>query len=105
MTMTESDRNVDVYRVGVLAALYRDWRMVTVVRRRPVHLAQEVRYLLRQAKAHNWRAIRNSFNGFLAEHRYAGTRCGHAWTRKRALADLRRHLDQIAAERTAGGAR
>lgn len=97
--MTEIDRNIDIYRVGVLDALRADWRIVTVLRRRPYRLRQEARYLLMQAKRRNWRAVRNSFNGFLAEHRYAGTRCGHGWTRQRALADLRRHLDELAAER------
>jgi hypothetical protein len=67
--MTEPDRHIDVYRVGLLAALYFDLR-----------------------------AIRNACGGWHAEHAYAGTRCGTGWTRRRALRDLRRHLDQIGAQ-------
>lgn len=59
-------------------------------------------YVHGQAKRNNWRAIRNSFNGYLAEVSW-GTmqhrRCGHGWTRNRALADLGRHLGELNSDR------
>lgn len=87
------DRNIDVYRVGFLYALHYDWRAITVAHRRPTKTWSELKRLVHHARGGNWRDVRNMFNGWLAEHRYAGTRCGHGWTRRRALADLRRHLD------------
>ena len=48
-------------------------------------------YLSRQAKARNWRAVHNYFNGYLAEAP-VGSRAGHAWTRRRAYSDLMRVL-------------
>jgi hypothetical protein len=39
---------------------------------------------------------RNAWNGYLAEPLDSSrpfTRAGHAWTRRRALADLRRHVN------------
>lgn len=93
MSATEHDRAIDVYRVGVLAAIHFDWRAITIGHRKPSKVRQEIKYLIERARERNWRAIRMSFNGWLAEHRYAGTRAGRGWTRRRALADLRRHLD------------
>ncbi|MBE4796157.1 hypothetical protein [Streptomyces caniscabiei] len=43
-------------------------------------------------KARKWRAAKNYFNGYLAEHATLGTRCGTGWTRGRAYRDLARHL-------------
>lgn len=86
---------IDVYPVGLLADLRRDWRMVTVLRKRPVYVRRCLQYLRRQAKARNWRAVKNTFNGFLAEpldDSVHWTRCGTGWTRKRALASLGRHV-------------
>jgi hypothetical protein len=45
-----------------------------------------------RAKRREWRALKNYFNGYLAEHPTAGTRCGHGWTKARALRDLDQHL-------------
>lgn len=74
--------HIDVYPVGVLEA----WQH----RRIPGKLGQCWRYLLYQARRRNWRAIRNSFGGYHAElsaSEYA-TRCGHGWTKRRAMTDL-----------------
>jgi len=98
--MTE-DRNIDTYRVGWLYALRFDWRTVLLAHRKPTKLTHELKYVLYQARKGNWRAVRMTFGGWHAEHRYAGTRVGKGWTRNRALADLRRHLDQLDAARTA----
>lgn len=93
----EHDRNIDVYRIGWLYAFHFDLRTLVLAGRKPTKLAQELTYVIYQARKGNWRAVRMTFNGWHAEHRYAGSRCGTGWTRKRALADLRRHLDQLAA--------
>lgn len=56
-------------------------------------LRNGLRYPLRQARARDWRAVRNYFNGYLAEPEDwpAGvTRCGSGWTRRRALRDWQR---------------
>ncbi|NUU21067.1 MAG: hypothetical protein HOV68_06055 [Streptomycetaceae bacterium] len=52
----------------------------------------DLRYPIRHARARNWRAVKNYFNGYLAEHAHLGTRCGTGWTRGRAYRDLARHL-------------
>lgn len=62
----------DTYPVGWLAA----WK-----RKR---LRQEWRYTVRQAKARNWRAIRNTFNGYLSEHDGHPHNCGRGWTKRAA---------------------
>lgn len=102
---------VDVYRVGVLADLWRAWRVLTVPgatpavvrnRRGKVRLAGSFvghswAYGRRQARAGNWRAVRQAFNGYLAEpddfppgdYR---RQCGTGWTRRRAVRSLRRRL-------------
>lgn len=76
---------VDVYPVGVLAACkYRRYR-------------PEFDRLKYQLRRRNWRAIRNGFNGYLAEPcdwPYGLTRCGSGWTKRRALADLKRRMDR-----------
>lgn len=97
----QAAREVDIYPVGVLAALQcvvhapkeqRRW-----ARRR---LIGEFRYIGRQLRRRNFRAARMSFNGYLAEPRgddVSWTRCGHGWTRGRAWDDLKRHIAERAA--------
>lgn len=96
MAELETNRDIALYRVGVLQALFMDWRRLTKRAGRrwwdPACTRAEVRKLAIWVRRRNWRAIRNTFNGWLAEHAYAGTRAGHGWTRRRALADLQRHL-------------
>ena len=92
--MTVDDRNISVHRVGVLAALHFDLRAFWLFRKRPTRIPYELRYLRYRIRERNWRAVRNHFDGWRAEHAYAGTRAGHGWTRRRALADLRRHLER-----------
>lgn len=71
---------VDVYPVGLL----RD-----IKRKRVRHALRH--YLWRQVKARNWRAARNYFNGYLAEHRDCWHSAGHAWTQATAV----RHAEMI----------
>lgn len=63
---------VDVYPVGWLDA----WK-----RRR---LKSEWRYMVQQARNRNWRAVRNTFNGYLAEHENHPHNCGRGWTKRAA---------------------
>lgn len=89
---------IDVYRVGWLDALYYASR---VARTRPrgirVALGQiraQARCNLRQARRREWRDLRNTFNGYLAEPTpfpERMTRCGSGWTKKRAMRSLERH--------------
>lgn len=84
---------IDVYPVGWLAALRFAWRAARSGRAAPAYrrLRQQWRYTRRCIRLRKWRAVRNSLNGYLAEHEL-GRRCGHGWTRRRAVRDLRRHL-------------
>ncbi|MFW5415054.1 hypothetical protein J0910_00470 [Nocardiopsis sp. CNT-189] len=86
---------IDVYLVGVLAAVHKAVRGVRggrwdVARH---HLASEGRYLARCVRERRWRALRQSFNGYLAEPDpwpEGLTLCGRGWTRRTALRSLRR---------------
>jgi hypothetical protein len=83
--------DVTIYPVGLL----HDWQIFihaidrTYARR---HFLGSLRRELDRIKARNWRAAKNYFNGYLAEHESLGTRCGTGWTRGRAYRDLARHL-------------
>ena len=88
------DAPIDVYPVGWLAA----WQRRHIPRphghRHPLH--RELRYVLRHASRGRWRAVRNTFNGYLAEARTDKTRrAGHGWTKQRALRDLARHAYEM----------
>jgi len=101
-TVTAQDRDIDIYRVGLLYALHFDLRAFRIGipgHRFPGRTRRELRRVIRCLRARKWRDAKNSFNGWLAEHAFAGTRCGTGWTRNRALRDLRRHLDQIGTQR------
>lgn len=96
MAELETNRDIALYRVGMLQALFMDWRRLTL-RLGPgwwkfTSTRYELGHIAGWARQRNWRAVRGAFDGWLAEHAYAGTRAGHGWTRRRALADLQRHL-------------
>lgn len=91
--MTERERYIDVYRVGLLYALVFDWRALVLAGRKPSLTWREIKHITAAARKGNWRRVWTSFHGWHAEHEYAGTRCGVGWTAKRALKDLRKHLD------------
>ena len=79
------ERGIGTYPVGLLAD----------IKHRKVR--HGLRYVVRQAKAGNWRAARNHFNGYLAEWHYppdglVQRRCGRGWTRRAARRRLGRHL-------------
>lgn len=83
-----STPGISIYPVGVLAA----WK-----NRRTRPLRHEMRYLRGTLAKRNWRAFRSAFNGYLAEWDYPPEgvnhyRCGHGWTKTRALHDLGKHI-------------
>jgi hypothetical protein len=108
----DSDLRIDVYPVGVLADLRHAWRYLTV-RRFPAavgaptwawrvdrartslrHIRQTV---VRHVRVRNWRALKNTFNGYLAEPDEFPPgdyrrQCGTGWTKRRALRSLERRL-------------
>lgn len=80
---------IDVYPVGWLAA----WQH----RRMPGKLRSQWRYTVHRLRQRDWNALRNSFNGYLAEvdsPPWPIARCGHGWTKKRAINDLMRHMTE-----------
>ncbi len=85
--MATDKPTIIVYPVGLF---------LDVARLRSVGISQiriGLGYFMRQIKRRNWRAVRNYFNGFLAEVNYppSGLRhtcCGKGWTRKAAARDL-----------------
>lgn len=95
---------IDVYPVGWLAGIQRAWRYFTHPNPPPCGRRQgwrELRrcwdYTVRQAQRRNWRAVKNHFNGYLAEPREFPPgdyrrRCGSGWTKARALRSLARRL-------------
>lgn len=94
---------IHVYPVGLLRDL--------------LGLARTIRHVPKRTR-HSWRTLRYGFqrgcrrrsywNGYLAELTEAPNearpwrRCGHGWTKRRALADLERHLVEVGALREAG---
>jgi hypothetical protein len=47
-------------------------------------LRNEWRYMMYQVRAHNWRAVRNTFNGWLCEHDDHPHNAGSGWTKRAA---------------------
>jgi hypothetical protein len=95
---------VDVYPVGLLGDLLRDWRQARHWRRfraadgePTLHVRRTARYLIGRVRAGNWRAVKNTFNGYLAEPTPFPEeirRCGSGWTKARALRSLRRQYER-----------
>lgn len=86
---------VDVYAVGVLRTLQVVGRALTVRHpdlrgRRLIIVRKSVssqwRYIwVYCIKGRRWRALRNTFNGYLAEHRHGGHNAGRGWTKRAAI--------------------
>jgi hypothetical protein len=86
---------IDIYAVGLLRDLQMFVHSPQSLRRRWRSLRYRiVRGVFDRIRQRKWRALRNYFNGYLAEHQSRGTRCGHGWTRGRAYNDLMRHLKE-----------
>jgi hypothetical protein len=71
---------VDVYPVGLLS----DYRRKRVRRSLQTYVWN---YCI---KGRRWRALRNYFNGYLAEHAHGGHNAGRGWTRRAALRRVNR---------------
>jgi hypothetical protein len=81
-----SQGHISTYPVGLLADIKH--------RRKPKRAIEYLRYYIERR---NWRAVRNYFNGYLAEWHYPPEgmrhyRCGKGWTRRAALRDLGKHI-------------
>lgn len=92
--MATEPTDVEIYSVGLLheLAFFVHSPDRAHARRK---LRGSLRYVTGRAKARDWRAVKNYFNGYLAEPRHdmpGFTRCGTGWTRGRAYRDLVRHL-------------
>ena len=93
---------IDVYPVGILAAIRSAWRYLTIPNPGGTfsrrywwwNLRREGRYVVVKGRRGDWRAVKNSFNGYLAEPTpfpEGMRRCGSGWTKRRALKSLERH--------------
>jgi len=98
---------VDIYPVGVLAVLLKLGRVYfgrpriergeirRLVRRNArASVRNQVRLIAERARAGQWRAVKNHFNGYMAEPFVIParmSRCGSGWTKTRAWRSLRRH--------------
>ena len=91
--MHDTAKEMDVYPVGLF------WEVRTYGWRKG--WAKSRRFVVLQAKAGNWRAVRNHFNGYLAEHGHAGHNAGRGWTRRAAI----RRAARICANHTQTGRR
>jgi hypothetical protein len=96
-----TDQPIDVYPVGVLSRLLAARRALTVLHRPRLalyHLDVARRHAWRHARARQWRELKQTFNGYLAEP-YDWPpglrRCGSGWTRNRALRDLERRIARL----------
>jgi hypothetical protein len=94
---------IDVYPVGWLAILQRS-RRAYLRRGAPAEartyaraqIKWEIKRNVHHIRDRNWRALKNTFNGYMAEPTpwpdgIGLTRCGSGWTKARALRSLRRH--------------
>lgn len=86
----------DVYPVGVLKALQCAGRCLykkgidARVSRARRYLRMEARRLTYYLKKREWRNLKNSFNGYLAEHRTCRHNAGRAWTKTTAYRRVER---------------
>lgn len=106
MPATTPIKPIDVHPVGLLhdlrlfdsrLKLSTSWRQHRAALRRLAHDLK--RGIWNRARARQWRALKNYFNGFLAEPTPFPSgvrRCGSGWTRKRALASLRHQYERAA---------
>jgi hypothetical protein len=108
MKHTGIDGEVDVYPVGLLSDLRRfrgavkhqpkPWDRRSVAGHPWWRLWRDLKVgTVERVRRREWRALKNYFNGYLAEPTPFPDglrRCGSGWTRRRALASLRRHMDR-----------
>jgi hypothetical protein len=91
---------IEVYAVGLLADLRRLVHSPEPLPQRIRRFRFDLGYPRRQARARNWRAVKNYLNGYLCEPAVwpsGVTRCGTGWTRGRAYRDLARRAEKAGA--------
>lgn len=88
---------IDVYPVGLwddVRQFRGRWRHDPAGKRAALRrLRWDLRYPLMRIRCGNWRALKNYFNGYLAEPTPFPDnlrRCGSGWTRERAVRSLER---------------
>jgi hypothetical protein len=99
VTDTATTEHVDIYPVGVLTELLRLRRALTNYDAKATawavgRLRTELGHIAGRARAGDWRAVKNAFNGYLAEPTPFPAhmrRCGSGWTKRRAMRSLQRH--------------
>lgn len=94
--MNNDESHINTYPVGFLEHLHKIRRIVE---------HSMFGYLRYQVQQRNWRAVRNYFNGYLAEWHYRpeGVAChkaGRGWTRRSALRRLGNHIARANAPET-----
>ena len=87
---------IDVYPVGALASFRSAWARIRNGhwRKTWTPIRADLGYLAYQVRRRNWRAVKNNFNGYLAEPHDLPDgfkRAGSGWTKARALRSLARH--------------
>lgn len=88
----DEEHGIGTYPVGWLESIQR-----TITTKKLTFLLREWDYCVYQARRGDWHAVRQTFNGYLAEWHYPPdgayqTRCGSGWTRKRALRSAGYHI-------------
>jgi len=83
--MSAEEHGIGTYPVGLLHDI------------KTHHLKQGLGWVIGWANAGKWRAVRNYFNGYIAEWHYPPdgvfmAHCGHGWSRRAALRRLGRNL-------------
>jgi hypothetical protein len=89
------EKEIDVYAVGWLALLLGLGRSIRARHLGAIRLSlTKIRHQWGVEKIfirdRNWRAIRNGFNGYVAEHGDGESDAGHGWTKRAALRRLAR---------------
>jgi hypothetical protein len=89
------EKEVDVYAVGWLALLFGLGRSIRArhlgaIRFSLTKIRHRWRTDLYYVRNRQWRAFRNGFNGYLAEHGDGESNAGHGWTKRAALRRLAR---------------
>jgi len=88
--------NVDVYPVGALRGLQQLRRSLDLRVPLQGHRREAIRHSIRYVRR-GWRRG-SHWNGYLAEPTnddIRWTQCGHGWTKRRALASLKRHVGEV----------
>lgn len=99
----KTGQRTDIYPVGVLRTAIFIKRLATNPKRLPAKRIRLIKLALKAekrflwdycVKEHRWRSLRNSFNGYLAEHEHGGHNAGRAWTKAKAMERVERICEE-----------